>query len=231
MKYEVDLQSALVQLNEHASRQFVVLQVGAHVGFTANDPVHNLAVKYGWEGVLMEPVPELYKQLVANYRSRGTASKLSFENAALGETTGNAFFHTRRSADYSNAARLQGSGLRTQLGSLRRSFGSKGSRITVNTITLRDLLLKYNITYIDYLQIDAEGMDSVVLNQIPFHQLTPHVIQYEQKHLPPLEKKHSIGMLSTYNYTVLEGGAPDFDVTAFSKTAWNTLNMLKTRYL
>ena len=155
---------------------------------------------------------------------------MSFENAALGEATGKAVFHhTRRRADNSNAAYgvrriAYGAGLRTQFGSYRRSFGSKGSRITVNTITLHDLLLKHNITYIDYLQIDAESMDFVVLSQIPFHKLTPRVIQYEQKHLPPPEKKRSMSFLSSYNYTVIEGGAPNFDVTAYSETAWNTIN-------
>jgi hypothetical protein len=102
---------------------------------------------------------------------------------------------------------------------------------TLNTITLHDLLLKHNITYIDYLQIDAEGMDFVVLSQIPFHKLTPRVIQYEQKHLLPPEKKRSVSFLSSYNYTVIEGGAPDFDVTAYSETAWKTINTKRYTWL
>eukprot|EP00976_Prorocentrum_cordatum_P085642 1186181-Prorocentrum_minimum.AAC.3 len=215
---DVDLQRSLEQLSERATRPFVVVQVGAHVGFTENDPVHVLAFKYNWKGVLLEPVPELYQQLVSNYGSN-KALELKFENVALGDFTGRAPFYQRRNADFQRTADMYGAGLRTQMGSLRRTFGRKGHRIWVNTITLTDLLEKHGFSHIDYLQIDAEGMDGVVVRQIPFPRVMPQVIQFERKHLNTSEQQESIQLLHENNYTVFKGGAPDFDVTAFSTSA------------
>ena len=47
----------------------LVLQVGAHVGNTANDPVFPQLAAAGssWRGLLVEPVPHLFRQLVCNY--------------------------------------------------------------------------------------------------------------------------------------------------------------------
>eukprot|EP00240_Pyramimonas_obovata_P012776 CAMPEP_0118925150 /NCGR_PEP_ID=MMETSP1169-20130426/3072_1 /TAXON_ID=36882 /ORGANISM="Pyramimonas obovata, Strain CCMP722" /LENGTH=258 /DNA_ID=CAMNT_0006866365 /DNA_START=333 /DNA_END=1106 /DNA_ORIENTATION=+ len=215
----VTLEDVLHKLSAH-NKNFIAIQVGAHIGFTANDPVHDLAIQYNWSGVLLEPVPQLYEKLVHNYLSRWPSCPFRFENAAIGATTGTERFYIRKNADFNRAEDLGGAGLRTQMGSLRRTFGKKGIPVTVNTITVQDLFRKHSISHVDYLQIDAEGMDSLVVGQVPFDRIKPQVIQYERKHLQHAEGSETVRTLRLHGYVIQEGGPPDFDVLAVHKDAW-----------
>lgn len=53
----------------------------------------------------------------------------------------------------------------------------------VNTITFDDLIDLCNITQIDYLKIDAEGYDWVLISNFPYDKIKPKFIQVESEHL------------------------------------------------
>ena len=64
---------------------FRFIQIGAYVGATQKDPIFLKAIKHGWSGVLVEPVPAVFHQLKANYQafSDGDIDRFSFENSAV----------------------------------------------------------------------------------------------------------------------------------------------------
>ena len=83
--------------------EVVFLQIGAHVGRTRFDPLFPYSYKYGWSGVLVEPVMANYAELVKNYYHPNASSfkdssrpphpyTVAFENAAVCEVSGEAEF-------------------------------------------------------------------------------------------------------------------------------------------
>ena len=59
--------------------------------------------------------------------------------------------------------------------------------ILVNTITFDDLIDFCGITQIDYLKIDAEGYDWILISNFPYNRIKPKFIQVECEHLNPKE--------------------------------------------
>jgi len=83
--------------------EVVFVQIGAHVGRTRGDPLFPYSYKYGWSGVLVEPLPFIFNELVRNYYNPNATSftpkgeperpwTVAFENAALCDEVGTAEF-------------------------------------------------------------------------------------------------------------------------------------------
>lgn len=69
----------------------------------------------------------------------------------------------------------------------------EGSTYQVKTISLNDLLSKYNAPrHIDYLSIDTEGSEYEILSSFDFSQHTFGVITCEHNYTPLREKLHSL---------------------------------------
>lgn len=49
---------------------------------------------------------------------------------------------------------------------LRKEWGLPNTEREINTLTLLSLINKYNITSVDYLKIDVEGYEEIILNQL-----------------------------------------------------------------
>lgn len=63
-----------------------VVQIGAHVGDTNNDPMWPLLrMQPGWRALLVEPVPHLFQQLSANYAGLVHQGRITLENSAVCE--------------------------------------------------------------------------------------------------------------------------------------------------
>ena len=79
----------IFNLARRKGRNVFFLQVGANDGLL-DDPIHYFVRSYGWRGILLEPVPGIFKRLKENYR---TAKGLTFLNAALSQVDGRAAFY------------------------------------------------------------------------------------------------------------------------------------------
>eukprot|EP00959_Pyramimonas_sp_CCMP1952_P223907 4681855-Pyramimonas_sp.AAC.1 len=108
--------------------------------------------------------PQLFSQLVQNYKRAGASRRLKFENAALSDRTGVATFYVHKSADFNHASDMRS--WKTQVGSLQRKYGSKSIPVVVKATTFNALLDDHNILRVDYLQVDAEGLDAFVIEQV-----------------------------------------------------------------
>ena len=199
-----------------------VVQIGACDGFTS-DPIYSYIKKYHWQGVLVEPIPFLFKKLKKFYKDH---QGLSFENSAIYKnkcqidmltidpklsnisTVPDWFF------GYSSLARsdLFGQELWTstvgkeiiKTGLDKKTVDKYVHKIKVNAITWANLIEKYSIKKIDLLQIDAEGYDFEILQQIDYHQISPKLIHFEYGRLSDIDFGSAIRFLIDKGYVVVD---------------------------
>lgn len=75
-----------------------------------------------------------------------------------------------------------------------------GAQYEVSTISLNDLLNKYNVPLdIDFLSIDAKGSEFKILNSFDFSKYNIKIIFCEHNYTPMREKIYLL--LSQYGYT------------------------------
>jgi FkbM family methyltransferase len=143
-----------------------------------------LETEFGWNGILAEPAKCWHKELKENRRCyietncvwHDSTSILTFNEVEAAELS--------TISSYSNCDRHQ---------KTRRS----GHSYNVNTISLTDLLKKYNAPKeIDYLSIDTEGSEYEILNNFDFSDYQFKVITCEHNFTPNRKK---IEELLTHN--------------------------------
>ena len=82
---EERLDQGVRALHRAYGTEFRFIQIGAYFGATLKDPIFVKAIENVWSGILVEPVPNIFHQLRANYQkwSGGDVSRFSFENSAI----------------------------------------------------------------------------------------------------------------------------------------------------
>lgn len=178
----------------------VIVQIGAYVGDTQNDPITkclraNLTRFPGSRAVLVEPVKKFFDELERNYADLPGAS---FANVAIADHDGEiTFFRVGVDPEeYGQPDWL------TQCGSTRpdrmtdlwdaceserdyqdvKAFWHEHSLAeTVPCVTIETLLERYDITHVDFLQIDTEGSDYDILKTVDFTRVRPRYINYENE--------------------------------------------------
>lgn len=181
-----------------------VVQVGAHVG--TGDRVH-AGVTSGRlrSGILLEPIPNLFELLRANYG--GVDGDFSLINAGLHPTLDEAEMDYIRDGrglpDWSSA-------IGTMVPRVRREHATMieeacgitpiFERITVPCTSFERLFDAHSVDSLGELHIDAEGMDACILQSFPFDRMTPSLVVFEIRHLNAAERENSINLLLDLNY-------------------------------
>lgn len=181
-----------------ARDRFSVVQIGAYVGDSPNDPLFSflratLPDRPESVAVLVEPVREYFEALQVAY---GDLPTVRLENVAIAEQEGVRDFYRlapgREHPDFRWLAQL--GSLRpermtelwdgcegTQLSDEPRNFWNRHKIVEkVQCWTLDQLLERHGLERVDLLQIDAEGYDYEILRTIDFSQLRPRFINYER---------------------------------------------------
>jgi FkbM family methyltransferase len=188
-----------------ATRQrFSIVQVGAYIGNTVNDPLHAFLVrelprKPQSTVVLVEPVREYFARLEGVYSG---LPGIRLENVAIADREGERDFY-RLGADpavhghpewLSQLGSLRPTrmtemwdryeqGLMDQLGEtadLKAWWLEHRVIESVQCITLHQLLDRHDLAELDLLQIDAEGYDYEILRTIDFTRIRPRFVNYER---------------------------------------------------
>jgi FkbM family methyltransferase len=158
---------------------------GFFVEFGATDGVHLsntylLEKEFGWNGIVAEPARGWHKDLRSNRSCHvETDCVWSKSNSTLTFVeTNNYDFSTidsYRSSDKHGRAR------------------KNGKKYNVNTISLEDMLDKYNAPReIDYLSIDTEGSEFDILSHFDFNKYQFRVITCEHNFAPQREEIFSL---------------------------------------
>lgn len=177
-----------------------VVQVGANDGVT-DDPLRHLIRKHHLPGLLIEPMPDAFAQLQANYAGQ---PRIAFENSALWKDDGECDFFRFRPAAYANP-RVKGmAGLSSEvlLTAARRLPGLSRhlETIRVRTSTPKSIFEKHNVSRADLLLVDTEGFDDQILKLILDFGLAPAIIYYEHIHLGPDRQDAAARFLSERGY-------------------------------
>jgi len=155
---------------------FFFLQIGANDGLMC-DELAPFVRQYRLRGVVVEPLPEVFRQLLHNYRDQPQVRGVQ---AALHRTLRRAVIHR---ADLS-APRLPGGapGMASFDREHLRRFGIADEHILseeVPCLTFQELIEQQGIQRLDLLQIDTEGYDREILAMVDFERFRPPIIRFE----------------------------------------------------
>ena len=174
----------LYELDDKRNGYFV--EFGATNGVDLSN-THLLEKEFGWTGILAEPAKVWAEELVKN---RSCHIDFDCVWSKSGETL---------EFNEVNAAELSTINVFSNLDQHARTR-ERGFKYTVNTISLVDLLKKYNAPKdIDYLSIDTEGSEYDILSAFDFDSYNIKIITCEHNYTPMQEKIYEL--LTSKGYT------------------------------
>ena len=142
-------------------------------------------IKNNWNGIVIEPVKHYYDKL-PKYPN------IKYENIAISDKKGTSEIHYLDPEIINNKSQLWMKGISSiegETGPLsfnENSFMKENTIIQkVNTDTLQNICDKYNVDKIDFLKIDTEGHDFIVLQSLDLDKVYVKMIKIEHKHLNP----------------------------------------------
>lgn len=161
------------------------IEFGATNGIDLSN-TYLLEKEFGWVGILAEPARCWHKNLQKN-RDAHIEKKCVWRNS-------NSIldFNETEAAELSTINLFNNSDLHAEVRKTGKSY-------QVNTISLNDLLIKYNAPVeIDYMSIDTEGSEFEILNHFDFSKHKFNVITCEHNFTPMRDKIFKL--LSDHGY-------------------------------
>ena len=192
------------------------IQVGANDG-EQQDPLHDAIRRFGWSGIMVEPVPFVFERL---QRTSGALPGVILENVAIAADDGEAPFHHLTPAGPGGEVPAWADGLGSfsleVIRSHREAIPDIEQRIVttvVPTMTFDRLRATHGVDRLDVLHVDTEGYDLEILRLVDLDRLRPVVVVYEHHHLSPAERAAAHALLEVAGYDLVEYG---LDTWAFN---------------
>jgi FkbM family methyltransferase len=190
------------------------VQIGAHDGVSA-DPASRQLRKYpDWRGILVEPQPDSFQQLVANYENE---ARFIFEQAAIGKEDGTTPFYTvndeiadltfwlPQSASF-DRERIRGAlyywKYVKKIDTIPDDLESAIKVLQISTLTITSLLKKHQVEKVDLLVLATPGFDFDIIQKFPFDQMKPAVICFEYLTLSHENREACLRFLAEKGYGV-----------------------------
>ena len=184
-------------------KQGTFLEFGATDGVSLSNS-YTLEKNFGWTGILAEPSPQWHTQLFNNRPKTKvitdciyseTGKKINFFVSEMGELS---TIDSFRSSDILN---MPGN---------TNARNKNGYNTEVLTISLNDLFEKYfNGNKIDYMSVDTEGSEYLILQNFNFSKYAPKVITVE--HNFSKQEQEIDELLFKNNYSRFFKGFTQFD--------------------
>ena len=168
-----------------------IVQIGAYVG---NDDVYKIIVNEpNINALLIEPVPWYFDKLKQNYSNIPNPNRISFDNSVIHIYDGECIFHCMKEVEYEfnyNTDKNWGpeiSGVNLELIKEHEQYLNNQhfqyKTLNLKCITSLSLINKYNITDIEFLKIDAEGLDYDLITNWSYDKVKPKYLKFEHCHL------------------------------------------------
>lgn len=191
-----------VLLCKKGRERFRFIQVGAHDGITA-DPLRSLIERYQLEGLLIEPLPDIYEKLKANY---AFAPQLLFANVAVGASNGQIDLY-RIETELTRGSPVQGLSTfdKARIERHARSLGVSNSSIKALTVPCRSLAAlvdEYGYKEFSLLCVDAEGMDFLIVKSALDSGIKPEIIYVEVLDMSAADKERLLDLMVREGYRI-----------------------------
>ena len=207
VKAPIDVLDLLLTKLSAERPDFFFVQIGANNGLT-DDPIRQFVTKYHWHGVLVEPQPQVFQQLLKNYEQE---KQLAFENTAIADKDGTARLfvadHRDETADLTVFASLKKDALIRGLDNPKAAgVPVHVQEVEVPALSVQTLLAKHRITKIDLLLTDVQGYDGEVVEQFLACGVKPTIIHFEHCHTarPALDSLYRKLVKHGYRFNELE---------------------------
>jgi FkbM family methyltransferase len=206
VSHPLDMVELLVRDALNREPDFFFVQVGANDGVRA-DPLRPSILKHRLNGVLIEPLPDLFGKLQRNYAGH---PGLHFENCAIGSTSGQArMFRVRDDAPVPDDAHGLASFNRDNLSARKQGIPHLDDYVVETTVvvrTLPEILAKYGDRDVSLLMVDTEGYDAEIVRMALEAGLRPGIMVYEHAHLPVETQAATLRLLKSEGYRFQEIG-------------------------
>ena len=166
------------------------LEIGAFDG-KSFDGLYKYTRRNNWTGIFVEPILQYFNLLQLNFEN---IENKFFENSAITEENGS--YEIRRIISNKKWAKGASSLVNNSINKRFPYFLDN-----VNGITFDTLVKKYDIKKIDVLQIDTEGSDLKILEQI-LPKFKPKFVSIEQRHLKYPDKMKVKKILKGLGYHI-----------------------------
>ena len=167
------------------------IEIGANDGITLSN-TYLLEKEYGWTGICAEPIPTSYNKLVTNRPGSHCCDKPVYR--VTGEQV---------TFSIANTCDLY-SGIDQYIGMHKKRVESNKTTITLETISLNDLLRQYHAPpHIEYLSLDTEGSEYEILRTFDFGTYTFGLIDVEHNYEEP-RRTHIRDLLLSNGYEFVE---------------------------
>jgi FkbM family methyltransferase len=177
------------------------VQIGAHDGFT-HDPLYPFILKHKWAGVRVEPVPSLFSQLQENSKDMPYVQLMQV--ACARETAPRPFYTIRPGPDgYHSFLSSFEKGVVMAHRHLVPDLEARLEEITVETLTVDQIIARAQMPGVELLMVDAEGSDDDVVLSLNFKHHRPKLICFEHKHLRESSLRSLDYFLRSLGYTQL----------------------------
>jgi len=211
------------------SPDFVIVQLGAFVGNTPNDPIYHHISRLNQrldlasgdhKLILVEPVRDFFEQLQTHYED---IPGVYCENVAISDQSGPAKFY-RLGVDpvehgYPGWLSQISSLKENRLGSLWDSYEGNEEykrfylkhRVAeeVECVTFKQLAERHGMDHVDFLQMDVEGFEFEILRSIDFEKIPIRFINYESVLLRD-NKRSCETLLRDHGYDLIDHGLDTF---------------------
>lgn len=178
-------QDLFVLMHHNFKRNGYFVEFGATDGESLSN-THLLEKDFNWSGILAEPAQIWHPNLTEN-------RNCNIETSCVWSATGKELRF--KEVSFSSLSTVYGYGKNDSLSKSRNI----GKTYTVKTISLHDLLLKYDAPKnIDYLSVDTEGSEFLILNNFDFSQYSIEIITVEHNFTPIREKIFKLLMSKGY---------------------------------
>lgn len=184
--------------NKNKNKSIKFLQVGANDGVSF-DCLYDYVTKNRWGGVAVEPLKEFYDKLCFNYSGY---SNIELVNLAIHPTEKSITLFKVDPNYYTEFDDWVKGIASFEIAHLIK-HGIPENKIIkekVDCVNLMNLVKKYDLYDVDYIQIDTEGFDAEILKMLDFSLIKPQMIKFEHIHLSKNELNSIILLLKRNNY-------------------------------
>lgn len=205
------------------------VQVGANdSGY--GDPLRYHILHNHWRGLLVEPLPYIYKRLKTRYPG---IDGLQFANVAIDNQPGERSFYHLRPSDEPGLPvwyDMLGSFLKENVLNHQQFLADIPERIVetpVRCMTLDGACAEHGIDQFDVLHIDAEGYDYEILRTVDLTRYQVSLVLFEQKHLSKRDYLAALAQLHTAGFLT---HTDEVDTVAVCQTALEQKSALKSAW-